>query len=82
MTTTTTENRIPSQEALILEELARHPGEWVPMPRLAAVSGAYAVHSRISGLREEGHPIECRVDRSERPYRSQYRLVPAQEVES
>jgi hypothetical protein len=77
-----TNNRIPSQEQLILEELAEHAGEWVPMPRLAAVSGAYAVHSRISGLREEGHPIECRVDRSTRPYRSSYRLLMPQEVEA
>lgn len=44
------------------------------MPELAAASGAYAVHSRVSDLRADGHQIEVRVEGT-RPRRSYYRLV-------
>ena len=44
-------NQSPSQAALILHELNERRGEWVPMPDLCAVSGAYAVHSRCAELR-------------------------------
>lgn len=64
-----------SQNAAILALLRARAGQWVPMPELAAASGAYAVHSRIADLREDGHEIENQVDRSERPCRSSYRLV-------
>jgi hypothetical protein len=47
-----------SQCELILARLALTPGQWVPMPELAEHSGAYAVHSRISDLRKNGHNIE------------------------
>lgn len=46
-----------SQCALILAELQRRPGEWVPMPELWRVSGAFAVHSRIADLRKRGYVI-------------------------
>ena len=58
----------------ILAELARRHGQWVPMPELAHVSGAYAVHSRISDLRDGGYDIEVRVE-GVRPRKSYYRLV-------
>lgn len=50
-----------SQAAAILARLLETPGAWVPMPELAAISGAYAVHSRISDLRKRGYHIECKV---------------------
>jgi hypothetical protein len=46
-----------SQCDRILAELQRCAGEWVAMPRLARLSGAYAVHSRVADLRKRGHPI-------------------------
>lgn len=65
-----------SQCRAILAELERNVGQWVPMPRLVAASGAYAVHSRISELRAAGHVIETRVQIG-RPTHSFYRLMPA-----
>lgn len=68
-----------SQCALILGELEKHAGEWVDMPRLVKVSGAYAVHSRAADLRKRGHQIDQRnvfAKRSgKRVVKSQYRLV-------
>lgn len=46
-----------SQCDIILAELQRCAGEWVPMPQLSQLSGAYAVHSRIADLRKRGYPI-------------------------
>lgn len=63
-----------TQSESILDVLQRRRGEWIPMPELAAASGAYAVHSRISDLRADGHQIETRVEGA-RPRRSYYRLV-------
>jgi hypothetical protein len=63
-----------TQAEAILAELVIHHGEWVPMPRLAEVSGAYAVHSRISDLRGAGHDIQSKVE-GVRPRKSFYRLV-------
>jgi len=63
-----------SQAAAILARLLETPGAWVPMPELAAISGAYAVHSRISDLRKRGYTIECKVV-CRRPKHSFYRLV-------
>ena len=48
-------NSYPSQACKILARLQSTPGQWVPMPELAACSGAYAVHSRMAELRRE-HP--------------------------
>lgn len=70
----------PSQCRLILAELIRRHGQWVPMPELVAASGAYAVHSRISNLRAYGLQIETKIEGC-RPRKSFYRLVsPLQEV--
>lgn len=63
-----------TQSEIILRELVRQHGRWVPMPELAQAAGAYAVHSRISDLREEGFAIETRIEGT-RPRRSFYRLV-------
>lgn len=63
----------PTQAERILQRLRATPGEWVPMPELARVSGAFAVHSRISELRESGAVIECRQTGS-RPRHSFYRI--------
>ena len=46
-----------SQCARILQRLEEARGGWVPMVELAAVSGAFAVHSRIADLRRRGYPI-------------------------
>lgn len=70
----TDEDREPTQAGLILETLRARAGRWVAMPRLYRVSGAYAVHSRISELRGDGYRIECKV-RGSRPRRSFYRLI-------
>lgn len=71
---------VPTQCDRILAVLSEHHGEWVEMPALAAASGAYAVHSRVSDLRADGHVIETRVT-GVRPRKSSYRLVsPVQEV--
>lgn len=68
-----------TQNALILRELVRQHGRWVPMPELAAAAGAYAVHSRVSDLRAQGNEIEVKIEGT-RPRRSFYRLVsPVQE---
>lgn len=63
-----------TQADKILARLALTPGQWVPMPELASVSGAYAVHSRVSDLRSAGHIIDVRVEGT-RPRRSAYRLM-------
>lgn len=63
-----------TQNEAVLAELSKHHGEWVPMPQLAQASGAYAVHSRISDLRADGHLIETKVEGT-RPRKSFYRLV-------
>ena len=63
-----------TQNAAILAELVRRHGQWVPMPELAAAAGCYAVHSRISDLRAEGHTIETKIEGT-RPRRSSYRLT-------
>lgn len=55
-----------SQCDAILARLRLARGAWVPMPILAAESGAYAVHSRISDLRRRGHRIpRPRITRAE-----------------
>lgn len=56
-------NSNPTQSQVILSVLRASAGFWVPMPILAAKSGAYAVHSRVSELRRKGHRIQNRVER-------------------
>ncbi len=63
------ENSDPTQAELILARLRKTPGQDVPMPELYAVSGAFAVHSRVAELRAQGYRIECRV-RGSRPRHS------------
>jgi hypothetical protein len=67
-------NESPTQRELILRELLSSTEDWVPMPRLAEVSGAYAVHSRVAELRRKGFVIDCRL-KGYRPRKSFYRLI-------
>jgi hypothetical protein len=65
-----------SQCAAILRRLMEARGEWVEMPELARVSGAYAVHSRIADLRKQGWNIPApRIRRRGRTVCSAYRLI-------
>lgn len=64
-----------SQSDLILRELQRKKGQWVPMPRLVSCSGAYAVHSRCSDLRNRGHIIQQMNKHKGRKIASFYRLI-------
>lgn len=66
-----------SQCEAILAHLEAHCGSWVGLPDLVRVSGAYAVHSRISDLRDRGHHIVHRNERSGRTVKSFYLLVPS-----
>lgn len=75
MTTHTSRTTGLSQCERILDYLEYCVGQWVPMPHLTEVSGAYAVHSRIADLRKRGHIIEQRCDQSGRNKHSFYRLV-------
>ena len=63
-----------SQNARILRSLQEQQGLWIPMPLLAAESGAYAVHSRVSDLRKRGHTIEHKNSRHGRVTHSFYRM--------
>jgi hypothetical protein len=59
----------------ILARLERARGKYVSLPELARVSGAYAVHSRISDLRAWGHDIpRPRLTRRGRVVKSEYCL--------
>ena len=64
-----------SQVELILARLQETPGKWVAMHLLGHASGAYAVHSRISDLRRQGHVIEHTSERHGHACHSFYRLV-------
>ena len=75
MTTHTSRSTGLSQCDRILEHLKYCTGQWVSMPSLAAVSGAYAVHSRIADLRKRGHIIEQRCEQDGRGKHSFYRLI-------
>lgn len=69
-------SRGPSQCDKIRDHLAAS-SRWVPMPELWRVSGAFAVHSRISDLRKQGWNIEQRSERAEDgTVMSYYRLKP------
>jgi hypothetical protein len=68
--------RGPSQCDKIRDHLAAS-SQWVTMPELWRVSGAFAVHSRISDLRKQGYEIEQRSERAEDgTVMSYYRLTP------
>ena len=64
-----------SQCDKILRALQNDHGEWIDMPSLAAVSKAYAVHSRINDLRQRGYKIEHYNLVTGRVVRSYYRLI-------
>jgi hypothetical protein len=64
----------PTQANVILAELEKNIGQWVPMPHLARISGAYAVHSRIAELRKRGHSIGTHVKNVGHLKHSFYRL--------
>ncbi|MFU8894030.1 MAG: hypothetical protein ACNA8L_10415 [Luteolibacter sp.] len=66
-----------SQAQTILECLQHHRGAWVSMLHLHQQSGSMAVHSRISDLRKDGHPIEHKNEAVNRIVHSYYRLKPA-----
>jgi hypothetical protein len=67
--------RRQTQSSLILEHLLKHKGQWVPMPDLVRISGAYAVHSRISDLRADDHTIDHKNEHVDGLCHSFYRLV-------
>jgi len=69
-----------SQADRILEALLRASiefplgHEWVTLPQLVAVSGGYAVHSRVADLRKRGYDIEQTSVRRAGKVHSFYRL--------
>lgn len=65
-----------TQTEKVFATLAANAGNWVGMPHLVEVSGAYAVHSRVADLRRRGYNVENQVDRSTKPFKSFYRLLP------
>jgi hypothetical protein len=68
-------NSMPSQADKIQALLIERRGEWVPMPELAHVSGAYSVHSRIAELRtKRGLQVQTKVTSHGREKFSFYRL--------
>lgn len=73
-TTHPSESAGMSQCDAILLGLTARAGEWVPMPLLARLAGAYAVHSRVADLRRRGYQIDQRNLRHCRKVLSQYRL--------
>lgn len=64
-----------SQNTRILKHLTANKGAWVAMPKLSEVSGAYAVHSRISDLRDMGFQIQQENRREGKQIHSFYKLV-------
>jgi hypothetical protein len=74
-----------SQADIILARLVRTPNEWVPMPELARLANAFAVHSRIAELNaRRGIVIENRIKgggRCGQPRMSYYRITsPIQQI--
>lgn len=68
-------SRRTCQNSLVLAELQKRPGQWVPMPQLVEVSGSYNIHSRISNLRDKGWFVENKITYREDGTRmSWYRL--------
>ncbi len=65
-------NTNPTQESKILDFLQTRVGEWVPMPQLWAISGAFACHSRVAALRKRGANIINKVERAKDGTRHSY----------
>lgn len=63
-----------SQCDRIRRALQAQQGLWVPMPFLAAESGAHAVHSRVSDLRKLGFKVEQKSTRIGTQIQSSYRI--------
>lgn len=63
------------QNALLLECLTLRRGQWVPLPLLVDIVGAYAIHSRASDLRRLGYNVENRRERHDGQVHSFYRLA-------
>jgi hypothetical protein len=59
---------------LIAQHLQQRVGQWVPMTDLWRVSGAFAVHSRISDLRQRGYDIDHHNQHINGVVHSYYRL--------
>jgi hypothetical protein len=75
MTTHPSKPTADTQCSRILDRLERAKGRWVSLPELSRISGAYAVHSRISDLRARGHAIpRPRLKHKGRTICSAYRL--------
>jgi hypothetical protein len=68
-------NRKPTTASRILETLQARQGEWVSLPTLAEAGKTYAVHSRISELRQAGHIILWRCSTKSKTRLSEYQLV-------
>lgn len=64
-----------TQNERCLNRLIESRGRWVPMPELARVMGGYAVHSRISDLRADGHIIDQMIKRTSGSTHSFYKLL-------
>lgn len=60
---------------LILAELRRRAGRWVPMPELWQCSGSFVPSVRISDLRRRGWKIENKVTRRGRTIHSFFKLL-------
>jgi hypothetical protein len=67
--------RRASQCDKVLARLEDSAGAWVSLPELVRVSGAYAVHSRVSDLRRRGYSIEQASEHRDGLVHSSYRLV-------
>lgn len=61
--------------SIILNALKARPGEWIPMPELVNLSGAYHVNSRVDELRKNGYNIENRKKHEGRKVHSFYRIA-------
>lgn len=73
----TSPNSAKSQEGKILAYLKRYEGQWVTLPTLVDISGSYAIATRISGLRKQGHDIINKVQRVDGQSHSFYCLQKA-----
>jgi hypothetical protein len=69
------QNEYKSQSKKIAVALRCHAPNWIEMPDLWRVSGAFAVHSRIADLRRSGMNIENKREVKGRIVHSFYRLV-------
>lgn len=63
-----------TRNRLILAELMRRQGKWVPMTLLAKIGRCFAVHSRISDIREMGFDVRNKIEWRGREAFSFYQL--------